>query len=324
MQRIRHLVVGSWEDALDKLLTKDELREVVPIEQALFEELNVELDSEGRGRCPFHDDDNPSFAVFDNGDGVPRAGCWACDWRGDIFDVVRTARDCSFTAAMRAVRDMLDRLGEVRRRELPAKPQVAQLYLHEQVRNGVRYARQDPGPLQNFIRAKGMPFDPEYLISWWSVGVDSYIGIGSIIIPHLDFEWQTQAYKVRTPYTPTIAARGSRFTHLYGSHLLPTWPVSSPVLLVEGESDAWFTQYLMPEFRVVAIPTGAQTPIRSEWLSLLMVYDEVSLCFDADEAGRSATRRWSEALPQATVVQLPEGRDCVETGGRLRDLLLDG
>jgi hypothetical protein len=318
--------LGSWEDQLDKLLTKEELREVVPVEQALFEELHVELDHEGRGQCPFHDDSRPSFAVFEaNEGGFDRAGCWSCDWRGDIYDVVQVARECSFTEAVRVVRSMLDRLGEVRRREASSRPQVALTELHARTRRAVAEARRDPTPLANFIRAKGLPFDPNYLVNWWSVGVDSRVGIGAILIPHLDFQWQTRAYKVRTPYTPTIAARGSRFDHLYGSHLLAGWPTSGTILLVEGESDAWFSQSILPETRVLALPTGAQSPLRGEWLSLLGVYDDVRLCFDADQAGRQATRRWQEGLPTAGVVELPEGRDCVETGvGELRRRVLAG
>lgn len=307
----------SWEEQLDKLLTKEELKEVLPIENVLYEELGVELDQYGKGHCPFHDDADPSFAVFESEDGHHRAGCWSCEWRGDIYDVIQTARDCGFNDAVSVAREIFSRLGAVRRGPKHTKIRPSRHVLQETV----EASWQRPSdPIQNFIRAKGLPFDVDYLRYEWRIGVESTVGIGSICIPHCDRDGWVTAYKVRTPYTPTIAASGSKFEYLYG-----IWRVDKrlPVLLVEGESDAWFAQYVLPEYRVLAVPTGAQTPIRSGWLEMLADSD-VTLCFDGDDAGYQATVRWARALGAATIIRLDEGKDCVETGKALRDYVLAG
>ena len=312
----------SWEDKLDKILTKEELKEALPVENVLFEELGVVIDAEGRGTCPFHDDTRPSFGVFEAGDGYRRAGCWSCDWRGDIFDIIIQSRECSFSEAIRIAREMFMRLGEVRRTPTPAlKPTVARETLQLAVVQAWERAGGDGSePIQNFIRAKGLPFGRDYLRLGWRVGVDSTIGIGSICIPHCDRDGWVTAYKVRTPYTPTIAARGSKFDNLYG-----IWRDggSKPIILVEGESDAWFTQHVMREYTVLGLPTGAQTPIRAEWLTYLQ-HRNVTLCFDGDTAGYQASVRWARALGACTIIKLDEGKDCVSTGTDLRSRILGG
>jgi hypothetical protein len=61
----------------------------------------VTLKREGKywkGCCPFHDDSNPSFTVYDNG-----FHCFACGARGSVFDYVMKAERIDFAAACRRV-----------------------------------------------------------------------------------------------------------------------------------------------------------------------------------------------------------------------------
>jgi CHC2 zinc finger len=46
-------------------------------------------------RCPYHDDKHPSASIHFDADGVWRFHCFACDWKGDVFDVIarNTNRD---------------------------------------------------------------------------------------------------------------------------------------------------------------------------------------------------------------------------------------
>lgn len=53
--------------------------------------------NEFKGKCPFHDDDTPSFFV--NPDkGLYR--CWGCDARGDVITWLKQTRDIDFKEAM--------------------------------------------------------------------------------------------------------------------------------------------------------------------------------------------------------------------------------
>ena len=61
----------------------------------------VEPDGNGRliGLRPLHIDTRPSFAVWTY-EGTQWAGCWACGWRGDLFDFLMTLYSCSFPDAV--------------------------------------------------------------------------------------------------------------------------------------------------------------------------------------------------------------------------------
>ncbi len=68
---------------------------------------------------------------------------------------------------------------------------------------------------------------------------------------------------------------------------------------------------------VLGLPTGANSPIRPEWLTQLRDR-HVSIVFDADTAGWKATDRWVKALVGIAggpirIVQLAEGTDVCKT-----------
>ncbi|WP_432380617.1 CHC2 zinc finger domain-containing protein [Duganella sp. P38] len=47
--------------------------------------------------CPFHDDSDPSLVLYDNWDSrPPHHHCFVCGADGDVFDMVRHVRNCSF------------------------------------------------------------------------------------------------------------------------------------------------------------------------------------------------------------------------------------
>ncbi len=65
----------------------------------------VELDAKGRGRCPFHDDQHPSFSVnFDEGYWHCFAGCGG----GSVIDFWMKLNNMSFTEAVSDLAVMLD------------------------------------------------------------------------------------------------------------------------------------------------------------------------------------------------------------------------
>lgn len=66
----------------------------------------VTLTRRGRrlyGRCPFHDDHNPSFFVDDQANGKWR--CWSESIHGDVIDFVARQRDLTAADALRVLMD---------------------------------------------------------------------------------------------------------------------------------------------------------------------------------------------------------------------------
>lgn len=64
----------------------------------------VELSREGRGLCPFHDDQVVSFSVNDEEN---YWHCFACDMGGSIIDFWMQWRQCDFPQALRELADKL-------------------------------------------------------------------------------------------------------------------------------------------------------------------------------------------------------------------------
>ena len=89
---------------------KDEVKEALPLEWVLLREgILLEPAQDGRlvGPCPFHQDADPSFAVF--GDRHEKAGCWVCDFQtGDIFDVLARLHGLDFRASLQLAGRHLD------------------------------------------------------------------------------------------------------------------------------------------------------------------------------------------------------------------------
>jgi hypothetical protein len=86
------------------------------------------------------------------------------------------------------------------------------------------------------------------------------------------------------------------------------------VILVEGESDVWLAAWRTrdEDVDVLGLPSGASAKPRREWVEQ-MAGREVTIMFDADEAGRRAAATWASALlgvaDVVRVAVLPEGND---------------
>lgn len=103
---------------------------------AVIQASGVELQRQGaraRGRCPFHDDRNPSLSVYTDGRGHQRFHCFGCHADGDVIDFVRQKYSLSFKEA-------LDHLG-IRLGPLSAK-QKADIARRKKEREIVSHFRQ--------------------------------------------------------------------------------------------------------------------------------------------------------------------------------------
>ena len=84
---------------------------------------------------------------------------------------------------------------------------------------------------------------------------------------------------------------------LFGQHLFPA--TGKRVVICEGELDAASCQEAMPGWPMVSLPSGAAGAKKAVQKALpwLQGYDEITLFFDADQAGRQATEEAASVLP---------------------------
>lgn len=310
----------AWRQLHERAAGQDEdlgaLRQRVDLVSVCLQlglELEEKADDRWEGRCPFHDDQRPSFAVWwDVDDACHRCGCWSCDFgTGDVFDLVQRANGVTLRDAAAWVRERADD-EPVRPPESAATAPVEDL--GALTRAAIQRATgSDEERLQAFLVARGVRAPASWLRDQFWVGIDE---LGRVVIPHGTPDGQVHAVKRRAaPAWVPVAVRGSKLEHLYGAHLLGD---HERVVVVEGESDTWSAAWLLrddPDVCVLGLPHGAGPgkPPRAEWVTQLMDRD-VTLLFDADQAGRVSLRAWSEVLPRVRVAQLTEGQDVTSAG----------
>jgi len=86
----------------EKFLDAEEIKSKVDIVEVVSD--YVELRKVGKtymGRCPFHDDRHPSFAVYS--DGYYR--CFGCGASGDVIDFIMQIRGCDFKEALEILQE---------------------------------------------------------------------------------------------------------------------------------------------------------------------------------------------------------------------------
>ncbi len=240
--------------------------------------------------CPFHNDSDPSFAVF--GDDHERCGCWSCGKLGDVVDLA------GWFYPELVLADVLEYLvGVPAAVSLPAPEAQEPADI-----SSIYTSATERWPVRLFVEHRGFPFDEGWLGEEWQVGGTEN---GSITIPYFH-DGELTGLKFRTTDTKPISYRGSTFPHLYGS-----WKDRGrDCILCEGESDTWVASYYFPDLDVLGLQTGAARGVTDlEKLAGRRVY----LWFDGDDAGRQATQRWAGDLlssgASVFVVPMVDGRD---------------
>lgn len=271
--------------------------------------LDEGYDGRWTGLCPFHDDHRPSFSVYLREDGSQACGCFACPFgpSNDVFDFLRRFRGYGLAEAAAEVRALA---AAGRMRPPPVRPAEAspsanfRLFVDGARRRAE--GRPEVSPLGLLFESKGRPSPPAEVTTAAAIGATPD-GQG-VVIPHFDRNGEVTGVKIRRPPDWTMkAVLGSRFPALYGAWRDKGHP---HVLLAEGESDTLTASYRLRDtaIDVFGLPTGAAAHPRQEWLDHL-AGRVVTLCFDADDAGRSATERWVKALGGCYVATLDEGED---------------
>lgn len=311
----------SWSELADRAVADPaELKARLDL-VAVCEEVGIALDGADdrwQGLCPFHDDTDPSFSVYETDDGFQRCGCFACDFgpSNDVFDLLQRLRGYGFAAAVREAQalSVATRATGPRERRTPvARPAVD---LEPFVTGAYERAIDDRGPIAALLHDRGINVPADWLLAEFRLGVTPD-GFG-VVVPHYQPDGSVRAAKVRRrsedgighPWRPT-AVTGSKLDQLYG-----VWRDrgKTNVVLVEGESDAWTTAWLTRgyEVDVLALPSGASARPRREWLEYLGDRD-VTLLLDADDGGRLALKNWAAALGVVKVAQLDEGLDATSS-----------
>jgi len=297
------MTLSTLIESIDPKAIKDSVS-LAGVIMALGIDLNMEMNGDYTGLCPFHNDTHPSLSVY-NGDNGQKWSCWACSSYGDVFDFVQRYTQCTFSEAKSKVIAFRDS------GELPdppgsptlhrADPKDLQVYLDR--------SRGGEGILPELIVDRAIDVPLAWIRSEWGVTDD----MANVYIPHYRKDGVLVGLKKRwhLDWTP-VAEPGSDLSYLYGSWRDKGRP---NVVLCEGESDTWYVSYLLrnSDTDVLGLPHGVCGPTQ-EWTAAL-TGRSVTLLFDADNAGRSAVEKWLNDLvaPRCmtlSVAVLPDGTDC--------------
>lgn len=265
-------------------------------------ECGVELRRNGTrlvGLCPVHQDHKPSFHVF--GTHHETCGCYPCGFSGDVFAVSKwLGRSSTFREA---VQDVAGTLGvhlpqspggtasrPATAPQRPAKQSDPTFVLSGADREKIHAARlafsnafHSGDPIIDRIAAS-LGFDRETLrlASWGSSGLGLAKG------------WLCYAYPQGLKWRNPDSKADPRFVWIVGKAVSP-WRMESvrsdtrTVYVTEGESDclALIAAGLEADGAAACIASPG-TSFRKAW-AVLFRGKRVVLCFDRDQAGRTAT-----------------------------------
>lgn len=307
-----------------RYLDKDQLRRDLPLAY-VCEFLGIDLDAQGRGVCPFHDDHDPSLQLRQDEDGIDRWHCWPCGFGGDVFDLLQRAEGMSFPDSIIRAEELFDQIpvGWSPKFQLPdSTPAETAEDWAPLIERGKRHALENNGML--CVAAGLMELEDDeaerrrvdhILRDEFKWGVDDE---GNVIMPHFTTDGQLTAIKLRSMSGFKWGRPGSRYVELYGSWLPQR---HRNLLLCEGESDAVWARLQDPQVDVRALPSGAQTT-RDRFFEQVKQWDRVYLAFDADRSGISATRTWLEGIgAKALVCRLPRGHDLRSARPSIKEML---
>lgn len=258
------------------------------------------------GRCPMHDDRNPSFAVF--GTHLENCGCHPCGFTGDVFAVSQwLGRATTFPEA---VHDVANALGVYlpqspartvtgpttvpqRRAKQPEPPFI----LSEAERKKIHAARlaftdvfwSGDAIVDRIAASLGLDRETLRYAAWGNSGLGLFRG------------WLCYAYPQGLKWRNPDANSKPRFKWIVGKPTVPwrvEWirPSTRTVYLTEGESDclALIASGLETDGTAVCVASPG-TSFHTEWAPLFRG-KRVVLCFDLDDPGRTAATKVATML----------------------------
>ena len=254
--------------------------------------------------CPFHDDSDPSFAVYPEG-----YKCYGCGWHGDVIDLVAELHQLDIRAAI----DLLGGLGIDPTPRPYDKP---------------RQQREDapglsPATLKSYQARMGQR---EY--GYWRV-----LGIPGAVLDYFKighsgrrwvFPWVYRgvpvAAKLRRDDTLApglepkyISLKGSRYIAPYAIDQLYTSPPPERALICEDEKSV----LAAAAHGWAAISTPAHS-FKPEWVELVIHITDIVIVPDNDDAGQQSARKIKGMISRARVVAPPNVY--TEDGQHVKDL----
>lgn len=317
------------------MFDKEEVRSRVDICEVVGQRVKLTgTGNERKGKCPFHEDKDPSFTV--NG----KKGffhCFGCGAHGDVFDFVQKMDGVDFKTALERLGSqagMLDR-GPAQGEAVPeTRSRLTKMGEKEGIKKGA-VKEADPGKLKKMYR----PVEEGSAVWKWLTeerGIDEdtirVYGIGEgrqyfgeeagerdcVVFPS-EVEGDVRFLKFRdiaekhnTRPAPKKDEGGRKM--LFGRQAVPA--DAAMLVLCEGEIDA--LSWRQMGYPAVSVPFGAQGLTKmgnnpnDEWLEhdhdWLAGFERIYLAFDNDDAGWEAARAIAPRLgrERVWVVTYPE------------------
>jgi len=280
---------------------------------------------EGKIRCPWHEDHNPSLHIYPD-----HAFCFACQTWADGFDLFMALNEMSFAEAVAEMRKHVGKRVFSKTKEVDQEPVPeevietwhAQLLASSEARHWLK---------QRGIREETM----KALRLGWTEG-------RAYSIPHfVNGRVENIKFRVHPDYLfdnePKYDSLAHRpFAQLYPHDYFLKQFGSSPFgFLTEGEFDALIL--LQAGLPAVSLPSGVTSELH-RWIGFLSRFERLAVLFDLDDAGCKArdelfrpkgklTRAEAECLRIAHVEEYvwnPDwGKDVTEARERLVPELLE-
>lgn len=252
--------------------------------------------------CPWHDDRNPSFGVFEK-DGEWFYKCHPCDKGGDLLDFIREFDKLAF-------KDALALLAHECGIGLPVKPQP--FIRFEYNREAAIETLKNDDAAAEYLKSRGIS-RPDAVVA--GVGVVDHPGIGpALAIPYDKGLIPVVKFRALNP-----KSKGDKFRHLTGhesSDLLygieyiteDSLTVSPEVFVVESELDCLTLR--IHGFNAVSVSSattylkGGKLQIKPEHIDVLRKAERIYIAVDMDAAGEACAAAFDEVLPRHKVFRI--------------------
>jgi len=275
--------------------TKDEIKQRVDLVEFIGRHVRLSRNGKGyKGRCPFHDDQNPSLTV-DREKGVWH--CFGCGAGGDVFSFLQKIDNIDFKEA-------LQQLAEETGVEI--KPVGGGQVLSPGSDSNSRTPPRLGLKLSQYAEAKRLPID---FLGELGLSDISYMGAPAVRIPYSDTSRTLTAVRFRIALEGEDRFRWRRGdkVSLYGLWRLDRARTAGYVVLVEGESDSHTLWY--HDIPALGLPGAGNW--REEWSEHLEEIPTIYLVVEPDQGGESVLK-WlehSEICDRVRLVSLDEVKD---------------
>jgi hypothetical protein len=272
-------------------------------------------------RCPWHDDQKPSFSV---NPAKRRAFCNPCGLSLDAPALVMRVRGFDFLAAVRFLADLIGMTPPSKPRKPPPKAprdhtdfarEAYRRLWTDEGRDALDYLR-GRGLTEDTIRAARLGF---VVHAWKWENKCSSLCVPAVTIPWFD-RGAVPRVKIRRLDSDDDKCRSlgpSKPPLLFPDvHIA----AGSNVIIVEGEFDALLLGQALEGIATVATLGAAQAEPNAAILDRLIAAKAIFAAQDADEAGDKAAAKWTALRRSIIRVRPPVGKDWGDVHARHIDI----